>query len=211
MKWFHVAAFCSAVLGVTASVAASPTLTLPHATLGTPIKYPVVRPTPGPYGDMTPTRATPMLYPDDSKNIRVRLVSPMALPRILQISGRPNGLVLQNVTLKHWADATPVRARAFDLPTVHPNHLIYEVVTTFSSDQQAHGNHWSSGKKTFFLDAETGRIIAIQTIGHMTVNEGVLRARGGTLSAAKRVIGPTFTAAQLLEIRQKKLRLNIVK
>ena len=54
----------------------------------------------------------------------------------------------------------------------------YEVATTFTSDQQSHGNHWSSGQRIFYLDAETGRVIAIQTIGKMTINEGMVRPYG---------------------------------
>ena len=115
MKLFHVAALFSAVLGVAVPVAASQTVALPHAALSASTNYSIARPTPGPYGDMSPTRVTPMLYPDDSNNRSVRFVSPMALPRVLQISGRPDGLTLQSVTLKRWAEATPVRARLLQL------------------------------------------------------------------------------------------------
>lgn len=124
----------------------------------------------------------------------------MAIRSVLRIGVNNDKLALQRVELKRWSDSALVKSRIVSLRTVHPNHMIYEVVTTFSSDLVVRGNRWSSGRKTFLLDAETGRVIAIQTLGNQTANAGILRAR----LAAQHVVnrrGFTFTAAELARLR----------
>lgn len=131
--------------------------------------------TPGPYGLNLPGLIAPILYPDNAGVSLSRFISPMLLARKYHLGDVSSGLSIREVTFEKFSQVDIIRSAHFVPRTIGPNRMVYNVVTTFVTDQQAHGNHWSSGRKTFILDAQTGLVLFINTIGNRTVNAGVAR------------------------------------
>ena len=133
-------------------------------TLATPLPIPVRR----------PTVRVPLIYAANSFKSSSFFVPPMSLGRLLNPSLVHTPLKVQSVVLKHWA-AAPL-SRVLNVYYIDRNRMVYEVTTTFNTDYAVRGNHWSSGRRTFVVDAETGRILLSNVVGRMTKNAGLDRA-----------------------------------
>lgn len=138
--------------------------------------------TPLPIGVTRSAVSVPLLYPANSFKGTSAFLSPMMLGKVLGLQGANRALHLQQATLEPWYRA-PL-SRALNLYYIDRNRMIYEVTTTFNTTYARRGNRWSSGRTTFIVDAQTGRVLLSNVVGHMTQNAGAVRA--GFLSRTRR-------------------------
>jgi len=76
-------------------------------------------------------------------------------------------LMVQSVTAKRFGDVDAIAKGRLNLLTVSPDRTVYEVRTTFAAPYSIRGNTWSSGTRTFIVDAQTGDVLMGQTDGSL--------------------------------------------
>ena len=127
----------------------------------------VVSPAPLAQSSALPADA-PLRYPDNA-NFHHLLVRRAQIEDRLGL-GKPHApLRLVSITLERWSAA---HERGFETYTVGPNRLVYRVVTAFDAPLDVHGNRWSSGRRTFIVDAETGDALYSVTQGNLIKSGG---------------------------------------
>jgi len=124
---------------------------------------------------------TPISYPANLDAARTgKLISTQeALSRIrldnAHIVGQ--GLKLQTINLVRWSDvAREPGTGGLVLMFISPNRMVYEVKTTFDSYTHR-GSTWSSGTRTFVIDAESGVSFYSGIQGHLTHSDHQDRLR----------------------------------
>lgn len=104
---------------------------------------------------------TAVRYPDNATWHRA-LVGRATIEHRLGLRRAHTPLHLVSITLQRWSDAHDA---GFQMLTVGPKRLVYRVVTSFDAPLEVHGNRWSSGRRTFVVDAETGDVLFSVTTG----------------------------------------------
>ncbi len=93
----------------------------------------------------------------------------LAKVRLDQSDAQSQGLQLHGINLVRWAD---IEKRTYthgaSLFLISPDRLVYEAVTKFNNPYSYKGNTWSSGTRTFVIDAATGDALYGSIQGHLT-------------------------------------------
>ncbi len=116
---------------------------------------------------------TPFAYPANlNAAVNGKVLSTkdaLARVRLDQSNAQSQGLQLHGINLVRWAD---IEKRPYthgaSLFFISPDRLVYEAVTKFNNPYSYKGNTWSSGTRTFVIDAATGDALYGNIQGHLT-------------------------------------------
>ena len=121
-------------------------------------------------------QAAAVKYPNNSGKPTSAFVGVDRIPHILQLDRSNTVFHLENIQAKRWAES-PAATGSLELLSVDPNREVYQVDTTFNKTYMHKGNVWSSGSKTFVVDAETGDILWSRTGGSLVQSAASVRHR----------------------------------
>lgn len=109
-----------------------------------------------------PFKSADVKYPANP-GVTPQLSSTAVLQKIRLSVGGP--LAVQTVSVRRFGDIDAIAKGRLRLLTVSPDRAVYEVKTAFSAPYSIRGNTWSSGTRTFIVDAQTGDVLMGQTNG----------------------------------------------